>query len=186
MFLPGTHIHGVIGRSHPQADDISAVVLDRSRWAPRRCRRSCASACPARPRPSRGAAPTCRVRSPWLATLVSRLDWNQPRNWSPPSIYISAGKFSSGTLLQNGSMGGTGIEPDIHDVGILRPLGSAALLADFACGMICSASVLIPGVGAFLAEQLADSLDGGIGDVVSAALLAVEGRGWARPRCAGG
>lgn len=30
-----------------------------------RCRRSCASACPARPRPSRGTARTCTVRSPW-------------------------------------------------------------------------------------------------------------------------
>ena len=41
--------------------------------------------------------------------------------------------------------------------------------------MICG-FVLIPSVGALLAEQLADGLDGGIGDMVSAALLAVEGR----------
>ena len=80
------------------------------------------------------------------------------------------------TLLQNGSMGGTGIEPDIHDIGILGPLGSAALLADFACGDDLLCLILVPGIGAFLAEQLTDSLDGGISDVVSAALLAVESR----------
>ena len=29
---------------------------------------------------------------PLVATPISRLLWNQPRNWSPPSRYISAGQ----------------------------------------------------------------------------------------------
>ena len=76
--------------------------------------------------------------------------------------------------LQHSSVGGAGVEPDVHDVGVLGPLGSTALFADFACGDDLLGFVLIPCIGTFLAEQVADSLDGGIGDVVGAALLAVE------------
>ena len=73
-------------------------------------------------------------------------------------------------------MGRTGVKPHIHDVGVLGPLGSATLLADFACGDNLLGLVLVPGIRALLAEQVADRLDGSIRDVVGAALLAVEGR----------
>ena len=69
------------------------------------------------------------------------------------ALHIQIGREAQlGTLFQNGSMGGAGVEPDVHDVGVLGPLGSAALLADFTSGDDLLRVVLIPGVRALLAE----------------------------------
>ena len=78
-------------------------------------------------------------------------------------------------LAADSAPGRAGVEPNVHDVGIFLPIGSAAL-ADFALGHDLVGIVLIPGVAALLAEQVGDSLDGSIGDVVLATLLAVEDR----------
>src|SRR5699024_6546041 len=71
--------------------------------------------------------------------------------------------------------GGAGIEPDVHDIGIFLPVRSAAL-ADFGFGHDLVGIILVPGIAALLAEQVRDSLDGSIGDMVFAALFAVEHR----------
>src|SRR5699024_1564561 len=75
----------------------------------------------------------------------------------------------------DGAPGGAGVEPDVHDVGVLLPVGCAAL-ADFALGHDVVGVVLVPGVAALPAEQVADRLDGRVGDMVLAALFAVEHR----------
>src|SRR5699024_1780564 len=57
----------------------------------------------------------------------------------------------------------------------LLPIRSAAF-AGFALGHDLVGVVFVPGVAALLAEQVGDGLDRGIGDVVLAALFAVERR----------
>ena len=173
--LTGAHIHSVVGRSDPQADDIRTVVLDDLAGL-----HAVAGALvhllallvhnPA-------VAQNGLIRCAALGSHAGQQAGLEPTAELVAALHIHVGREAQlRALLQNGSMGGTGIEPDIHDVGILGPLGSAALLADFTCGDDLLCLVLVPGIGAFLAEQRADSLDGGIGDVVSTALLAVESR----------
>src|SRR5699024_8767249 len=93
------------------------------------------------------------------------------------ALHIQVGRVAQlGPLAQHGAPGGTGVEPDVHDVGVLGPLGAAAVLAHLAGGDDLPGLVLVPGVRALAAEQVADRLDGGVGDVVLAALFAVERR----------
>ena len=65
-----------------------------------------------------------------MATDVSSDDWNQPRCWSEPSRYRSAGNGSSGALLQHAVMRHAGIEPDVQGVAdlvvVARPRRPAA------------------------------------------------------------
>src|SRR5699024_2764866 len=91
------------------------------------------------------------------------------------ALHIQVGGIAQlGPLPQDGAPGGAGVEPDVHDVGVLGPLGAAAVLAHFARGDDLLGLVLIPGVRALAAEQVADRLDGGVGDVVLTALFAVD------------
>ena len=173
--LAGTHVHGVVGRSHPQADDVCAIVLDDLAGL-----HAVAGALvhllallvhdPA-------VAQNGLVRCTALGSHAGQQAGLEPAAELVAALHIQIGREAQlGTLFQHSGMGGTGVEPHIHDVGVLGPLGSAALLADFACGDDLLGLVLVPGIRALLAEQVADRLDGGIRDVVGAALLAVEGR----------
>ena len=85
------------------------------------------------------------------------------------------GPAQLGTLTADSAPCGAGVEPDIHDVGVLLPVGGTAL-ADLGLGHDVIGIILVPCIAALLAEQVGDGLDGGIGDVVLAALLAVEYR----------
>ena len=78
-------------------------------------------------------------------------------------------------LLQHRHMGGAGVEPDVHDVLILLEFDAAAL-AGITCGKDLAGLIFVPGVAALAAEQIAHRLDGLVGDVILAALLAVESR----------
>ena len=76
------------------------------------------------------------------ATLVSRLDWNQPRNWSPPSIYMSAGKRSSGRSSRTAAW----VEPESNQTSMMSVSLVHSEAPHFSqtspAGMICSASYL--------------------------------------------
>ena len=56
---------------------------------------------------------------PFCATEVSSELWNQPRCWSEPSRYRSAGVRISGHSSRHAVMRHARVEPDVHDVGDL-------------------------------------------------------------------
>ena len=57
-----------------------------------------------------------------MAQLVSRLDWNQPRCWSEPSRYMSAGHFCPCEAAQHREVRRAGVEPHVDGVGDLAVL----------------------------------------------------------------
>ena len=59
--------------------------------------------------------------APFSIDEVSSDEWNQPRCWSEPSRYRSAGKASCVLVraAQHGLVGGAGVEPDVQRVAVL-------------------------------------------------------------------
>jgi hypothetical protein len=51
-----------------------------------------------------------------MATEVMSEDWNQPRCWSEPSRYRSAGARSPAAALQHAGVGDAGVEPHVEGV----------------------------------------------------------------------
>ena len=66
---------------------------------------------------------------PFRPTPISSELWNQPRYWSPPSIYMSAGQARSFCGGEYRKVAGTGIEPDVENIGLFAERRAAAFRA---------------------------------------------------------
>ncbi len=74
-------------------------------------------------RPSRSIRKPCVSTSryggrPRVASATSSELWNQPRCWSLPSRYMSAGHVSSGAARQHRLVARARVEPDVEDVAL--------------------------------------------------------------------
>ena len=70
-------------------------------------------------RPAVGSALAIRRAALAVATPTSSELWNQPRYWSPPSRYRSAGQGSSVRLSEHRQVARSGIEPHVENVVLL-------------------------------------------------------------------
>ncbi len=100
--------------------------------------------------------------------------WNQPRYWSPPSRYMSAGQGRPIALVEHGEMARAGIEPDVENVVLLAEVAAAALGAGVPSGSSSAAVRSIPDVGGVLAEEVDDAVENGAIGQRLAAGVAIE------------
>ena len=95
----------------------------------------------------------------------------------PPYTDRQASCSSGRSSADTAHMGGTGVEPHVHDVGVFAANQIAPhSQTSMSLGMMSLASYLYQASLPSLRNRSADSLDGSIGNVVLAALLAVEYR----------
>ena len=173
-FFTGADIDGVVAGCDPQTDDISTVIADN-------LRRLHAVACGLVHLLALGIddpamAQNLAVRGNALGGNAGQQAGLEPAAELVGALHIHIDRpVQLGALTADSTPSGAGVEPDVHDIGVLLPIRSTAL-ADLGLGHDVVGIILVPGVAALLAEQVGDSLDGSIGDVVLAALLAVEYR----------
>ena len=108
--------------------------------------------------------------------------WNQPRCWSLPSRYKSAGQREPGPEWQYGLVARSGIEPDVEDVVLPLEGRPAAAGTGQPLGHELGQRALVPRVGAVLVEHLRRALDDLGGEEGFAAARAVERRDRHAPR----
>ena len=173
-FLTGADVDGVIAGSDPQTDDVSTVVADDLTGLHAVAGGLVHLLALGIDDPA--VAQDLAVRGHTLGGDAGQQTGLEPAAELVGTLHIHVnGPAQLGALTADSAPGGAGVEPDVHDVGVLLPVGGTAL-ADLGLGQDVVGIVLVPGVAALLAEQVGHSLDGGIGDMVLAALLAVEYR----------
>ena len=88
-----------------------------------------------------------------MASATSSELWNQPRCWSLPSRYMSAGQVEAVVARQHRLVARSRVEPHVEDVLLALERGAAARRARQAVGQELLDRPLVPGVGAVHVEE---------------------------------
>ena len=156
-FLTGADVDGVIAGSDPQTDDVSTVVADDLTGLHAVAGGLVHLLALGIDDPA--VAQDFAVRGHTLGGDAGQQTGLEPAAELVGTLHIHInGPAQLRALTADSAPGGAGVEPDVHDVGVLLPVGGTAL-ADLGLGQDVVGIVLVPGIAALLAEQVGHSLD---------------------------